>query len=338
MERALRVGIVGLGGMGTGHAGHVEAAGHEVVAGADVDADAQAAFAEEFGAATYGGHEAMYDAEDLDAAIVTTPNRFHEPAAVAALERGIPVEIEKPLAHDLPAAERIAAAARESEAFGVVGFNNRYTFPVETFKAYQAEGHFGGVNHVRAEWIRRYGGSPGPDGWFRDPELAGGGALIDIGVHMLDLALYMLDFPEVVEVAGRTRTDFLEGEDTVDDSVTALVRCAGGQTVSLEASWAARQRPSQRVVARGPDAGAEFERMADEMTLVEFGEQGVAHERDVELRGEMEPSAHAAEDRRFLAAVATGEPPANSIDDALTVQRVIDAIYRSSESGAAQRL
>lgn len=333
--KPLRVGIVGLGGMGTGHAGHVREAGHEVVAGADIDEDARAAFAEQFDATTYDGHEAMYEAERLDAAIVTTPNRFHEPAAVGALERGIPVEIEKPLAHDLAAAKRIAGAARESSAFGAVGFNNRYTFPVKTLKAYQRAGQFGGINHVRAEWIRRYGGSASPGGWFQDPELAGGGALIDIGVHMLDLGLYILGFPEVEEVSGVTRTDFLDGDETVEDSVTALVRCAGGQTVSLEASWAARQRPSQQVVARGPDAGAEFERKADTMTLIEFDEAGVSHERDVELHGEMDPSNHEAEDRRFLEAVDAGDPPENSLEQALLVQRVIDAIYRSAETGGA---
>jgi predicted dehydrogenase len=338
MDRTLRVGIVGCGGMGAGHADHVVDNGHDVVAGADVDAGARERFGDEYDAATYADWEAMYDAADLDATIVTTPNAFHEPAAVAALDRDIHVEVEKPLADDLESAERVAAAARDSAAFAVLALNNRYTFPVETFAAYRDAGHFGDVNHVEANWVRRRSASPGPTGWFRDPELAGGGALIDIGVHVLDLALYMLDFPEVEEVSGVARSDFLSRDDgdPVDDSVSAFVRCAGDRTISLEAAWAVEQRPTQRMVARGTEAGAEFERKSDTLTLVELGEHGPEHETDICLQGEEATSGHYAEDEAFLAAVAAGEPPEHgTIEEALTVQRVIDAIYRSSRRGEA---
>ncbi|WP_276257111.1 Gfo/Idh/MocA family protein [Halomontanus rarus] len=352
----VRVGVVGLGGMGTNHAGNVVDFGHEVVAGTDVVPEIRDAFAAEFDVPTYETYEDMYVREDLDAVIVTTPNKFHEPATVAALECDYDVLCEKPLADDLAGAERIADAAAESEGFCMVGFHNRFSTPMTLFKEQQAAGRFGEITHVEANYVRRRG-IPGVGSWFTSKELAGGGALIDIGVHVLDLALHALEFPEIVEVTGVTRSDFGgrtdyadpdgfadhwdgDGETfDVDDSVTAYVRCADGTTISLNVSWAANRATKDDLVVQGTDAGAEFSLHDDALTIFETGTEGGDHYADTELTGSLEPAGHAAEDRRFLEAVLAGEAPdINTVEQGLTVQRVIDAIYRSSEDGEAKRL
>ena len=120
-------------------------------------ADARASFGAEFDAETYESHEALYDEATPNAVAITTPNTFHAPAAVAALERDIAVLVEKPLADTVESAARIKDAADASDAFCMVGFHNRFRNPVEVVKAYQEEGRFGRTRHVEANYVRRRG-------------------------------------------------------------------------------------------------------------------------------------------------------------------------------------
>lgn len=352
----LQVGVVGLGGMGNVHANNAEDVDATVVAGADVVPDSRAAFAETFDAATYEDHEAMYEAEDLDAVFVTTPNKFHAPAAVGALDRDVSVLCEKPLANTLANAADIVAAAEASDGFAMVGFHNRFSTAGELFVAKREAGYFGELSYVNANYIRRRG-IPGVGSWFTNKELSGGGALIDIGVHALDFSLYLLDFPEIVEVSGVARSmyggrpDYADPDDwagnwetgeatfDVDDSVTALIRCADGQTVSLDAAWASEGETDNSVTVWGTDGGAAMALGGGSIDLYSTGRAAVDHYVDTTLEGNLDPSGHRAQDERFLRGVAAGEAPdRNTVEQAYVVQQVIDAIYRSSESGRAVSL
>jgi predicted dehydrogenase len=343
------VGVVGLGGMGRNHASWLTDAGAALVGGADVADGARDSFAHEFGVPTYEDHEALYDDADPDAVVITTPNRFHEPAAVAALERGIDVLCEKPLAHTLESAERIADAADASDAFCTVGFHNRYTPGLELFKARQAEGVFGDISHVEAEYVRRRG-IPAPGSWFTDRSLAGGGALIDIGVHVIDYAMALLGFPDPVDVSASVRSQFGARDDyadpddwagnwnangdtfDVDDSASAFVTFDDGSTLSLEVSWAANRRPSQSVVVRGTDAGAELSVGGDDLTVLGTGTDPHDHYTETGFDGDADPTGHAAQDAAFVESVAAGEPPARgTLEQGLAVQRLIDTIYEAGE-------
>ncbi|ADB59325.1 oxidoreductase domain protein [Haloterrigena turkmenica DSM 5511] len=350
------IGIVGLGGMGNLHARSVQELGATVVTGADPVVDQRSQFADEFGARTYETHEELVVDEAVDAVIVTTPNRFHEPIAVAALEAGCDVLVEKPLAHTLESAERIAEAAAREDGICMVGFHNRHAASMAMFDKQHARGRFGDLTHVEANYVRRRG-VPGPGSWFTNPELAGGGALLDIGVHALDLALYALDFPEIVEVSGVTQTAFGTSEEyadpegfgdnwdaeaetyEVDDSVSAFIRCTDGQTISLEAAWATNREESMDFRVRGTQSGAQFTIGDTNLQILEAGTAGCDHYADVNMSGDATVTGYVEQDERFLEAVATaGAPETNTVEEALTVQRVIDAIYRSSESGRATQL
>ncbi|QFU83516.1 Gfo/Idh/MocA family protein [Natronorubrum aibiense] len=350
------VGIVGLGGMGHLHAQSITELGADVVAGADlVDAQRQR-FADEFGATTYETHEGLVADDAVDAVIVTTPNRFHEPITVDALEAGCDVLVEKPLAHSLESADRIAETAARTGGICMVGFHNRHAASMAMFDEYHARGRFGELTHIEANYVRRRG-VPGPGSWFTDPELAGGGALLDIGVHALDLALYTLEFPEITEVSGVARTTFGHDEEyadpdgfgdnwdaeaetyEVDDSVSAFIRTAEGQTISLEAAWATNREESMDFRIRGTEGGAQFDIGDTNLDILETGTAGGDHYADVTLTGDSSLTGYTEQDAQFLEAVATGTPPeTNTLEEALTVQRVIDAIYRSSETGRAVEL
>jgi predicted dehydrogenase len=341
-----RIGIVGLGTFGSWHASHIADLDAELVGGMDIAPDARERFAAEFGVDTYADVADLYSA--ADAVIVTTPNRFHEEYVVGALEAGLDVLVEKPLAHTLESAERIVRAAHDAEGFCMVGFNNRLGNAVQVVKGYQRAGRFGELTHLEANYVRQRG-IPGRGSWFTRKDVAGGGALIDIGVHAIDLALYVLDFPEVVEVSGVTRSEFggrddyafieMWGEDggsegfDVDDSASAFIRCADGRTVSLEVAWATNRPTTDEFYVRGTDAGARFDRATQELTLYESGVDGASHlvESDVETP---ESNTYETEKALFLEGVRAGEHPGtNTVEEALAVQRVVDAVYRSSETG-----
>ena len=350
-ESPVRVGIVGLGNIGQYHADRLLELDANLVGGLDVKAEARRWFTEIYDVDTYEDIDELLSR--IDAVIVTTPNRFHEEYAVAALERGIDVLLEKPLAHTLESAEYIADAAANSDAFCMVGFNNRFANSVEIIKHYQREGRFGDLMHVEANYVRRRG-IPGRGSWFTNRDIAGGGALIDIGVHAIDLSLYFLDFPEIVEVSGTTRSQFggredyafvdMWGEDVgpegfdVEDSATAFIRCADGRTISLEVAWASNRPNTDEFFLRGTGAGVRLDREEYDLSIFEASTGGNNHLSDTHVETES-TDTHRAEQERFLRAVEEGAPPeSNTVEEAITVQRVIDAIYRSSEEERAIRL
>lgn len=348
-----RIGIIGLGLMGRVHARNVNNLGGTVVVGADISSAARDEFTDEFGVPTYEGHEGLLESETVDAVVITTPNRFHEPSAVAALEDGCDVLVEKPLAHSIEAAGRIATAADRAEGFCMVGFHNRFSPAATAAKAYADAGRFGDIGHIEATYVRRRG-IPSRGSWFTNAKLSGGGALIDVGVHVVDLALSILDFPDVTEVTGVARSNFGARDDyadpdgfartwtsesddfDVDDSVSAFIRCSTGQTIALEVAWATNRPPANELLVRGTRAGARFELEGEIVELYETSQLGVDHYVTSEIDARGGPDGHLAEMECFLEAVGSGDAPdQNTVAEGLAVQRVLDAIYRSSETGRA---
>ena len=346
-----KIGIIGLGNIGRFHADRLVDHGADIVGGVDINPDARTAFADAYATSAYEKADELF--AEAEGVVVGTPNRYHEEYATMALESNTNVLLEKPLAHTIESAEAIAEAAADSEAFVMTGFENRFANSVEVLKGFQRDGRFGTAHHVEANYIRRRG-IPGRGSWFTSQASSGGGSLIDIGVHAIDLALYVLDFPEVVEVSATTRSSFgsredyayidMFGEDLgpgefdVDDSVTAFIRCANGATVSLEAAWATNRPTNHEFMLRGSDAGACFDRSEDTLKIYESGKKGTDHLADTDITTRTNDSM-AAEQAAFLEAVESGTPPEmNTLEQGMVVQRVIDAIYRSSENGRAIRL
>lgn len=343
-----KIGIVGLGGIGQYHAELLTEQSAELVGGVDISGEARRHFSETFNVSTY---EQIDDLLDIaDAMFVTTPNRFHEEYTVTALQAGLDVLLEKPLAHTVESAERIVEAAHAADGFCMVGFNNRFAAPVEVIKQYQQDGRFGDFSHIEANYVRRRG-IPGRGSWFTSNEVAGGGALIDIGVHAIDLALHFLDFPPISEVSGTARSQFGTREDyafvemwgddigpqgfDVDDSATAFIRTATGQTISLDVAWATNRPTNDEFILRGTEGGARFERASHDLTIYEDSKSGQDHLTDAEITTQSSDT-HRTEQRYFIELVgASTAPERNTVDEGLAVQRVIDGIYRSSDAGRA---
>lgn len=317
-----RIGVIGLGTMGIHHADRLVAADAEIVAGADVIADARSAFADRFDAPTYEDHAAMYET-DLDGIIITVPNALHEEVAVTALDKGVHTLVEKPLAHTVESAERIAEAASDADSFCTVGFVMRYYDAVRELLALRTRGEFGDITHVEARYVRRH--NRPERGWFTDADLAGGGALVDIGSHVLDLALLILGFPDIEGIYGRTRT---ASAYDVEDSASALIRCGDGATIGLDAAWVSNGPATREIIVRGTTGGAILDIDTQELRIYPGPDS------DPEIVETESQDWLAPEDEAFAAAVAAGTlPEIGRVEQALTVQRVLAGVYRSETCG-----
>ena len=341
----IKTGIVGLGNIGQYHAERLIELGVPLVGGMDVAAEARSRFARRYDVDVYEDHHELYDT--VDAVVITTPNKYHEEYAVDAFERDLNVLLEKPLAHSLESAERIAEAAADSGGHAMVGFNNRFSNTVRIVRNRIERGELGEVTHVEANYVRRRG-IPGRGSWFTRRQIAGGGALIDLGVHAIDLALNLLDYPPVSEVNGVARGEFgtneeyayldMWGEDAgpagfdVDDSASAFIRCTDDRTISLEVAWATNRPPTHEFVVRGTDAAARFDLLDGDLTVHSASSAGPDHLENTSIETR-ENDTHTAEQEAFFDRILRDDPRDESVEQGLSVQRIIDAIYRSSDEG-----
>ncbi len=253
-EQPLRVGVVGLGFAGTTHTrSYQQVPGVEVVGLAGLEEERLAEMGEEYRIPhLYAQWEDLLARDDLDVVSVCTPNFLHAPIAIAALQGGRHVLCEKPLARNAAEAQAMVDAATAAGRVLHTAFNHRERGDVQTLKSFVDEGLLGRVYYAKAYWMRR-NGIPGLGSWFTSKELAGGGPLIDLGVHALDQALYLMGEPEITSVSATTYAEFGprgRGMRTVgnkkmqtgngyevEDLATAYMRTADGATLLLEASW-----------------------------------------------------------------------------------------------------
>ncbi|SEW32242.1 Gfo/Idh/MocA family protein [Natrinema salifodinae] len=343
----IEAGIVGLGNIGQYHAERLVDLGVTLAGGMDVAAEARTRFARRYDVDVYDDHHELFDT--VDAVIITTPNKYHEEYAIDAFERDLHVLLEKPLGHSIESARRIAEAAAESDGYAMVGFNNRFANTVRIVKNRIERGDLGDVTHVEANYVRRRG-IPGRGSWFTRRQIAGGGALIDLGVHAIDLALYLLGYPDVTEVNGVARGEFGSREEyayldmwaddagpegfNVDDSASAFIRCTGDHTVSLEVAWATNRPATHEFVVRGTESAARFDLLEGDLTFHSASKIGPDHLEDTSVETRQNDT-HSDEQKVFFDRVV-GEGKrerGNSVTEALEVQRVIDGIYRSSDEG-----
>jgi predicted dehydrogenase len=230
----LRVALLGTGWIMDFHARAVlEHPGAELVAAANWRRPSLDRLAERHGIArTTTDWRALTADPGVDAAVVGTPNALHAPQAIAFLDAGKHVLVEKPMAASLAEADAMVAAARRSGAFLMVAHCLRFHPDVRALRVRVEAGELGEIVKTRS-----YGGHAGwgPSGWFTDPVLAGGGALVDMGVHAIDTARYLLGDPEPVRVCAAVGTRY--GAYPVDDDAVLLLGWANGVTSVVESGW-----------------------------------------------------------------------------------------------------
>lgn len=346
----LRVGVIGAG-VGAAHlAGYSKLPHVEIVAVAGLDDDRVRLVADTYHVEqTYHDYQRLLERHDIDAVSVCLPNSLHAPVSIEAMQAGKHVLVEKPLARNATEARAMIAAAEEHKRILMVSFNRRYRGDVHWLKQYIAAGKLGDIYYAKAYWMRR-AGIPRLGSWFVSKETAGGGPLIDLGVHVLDMAMYLMGEPHPVAVSGSAYAKFgprnLKGWNTtqfsaedkpyeVEDLASAFIRLHNGATLLLEASWATHSSFGDDfgVVLFGTEGGAEItvRNYGHENTLKIFTDiDGIAVDSAPQTR---EGEGHSGVITQFVSAVLHGTPAVPSAEDGLRRALVLDACYRSAAEG-----
>lgn len=235
-DERLRVGLLGLGAIAqVVHLPILASLDNvKLVVVCDADRPKARAIGSRFGIERVAkDDDEVFAADDVDAVVICTPSHQHEGQAIAALEGGKHALVEKPLALTDEACNRVLEAAERAGRAAMVAMNNRYRPDASALKPFADGGELGDIFLTRSAWLNRKVRVVRPT-WRHRLETAGGGALIDLGVQALDLAMWMLGFPEAASVIAHTHTD--TGME-VEDTAAIIVRLVGGGGISLTVSW-----------------------------------------------------------------------------------------------------
>ena len=359
-SKELRVGVVGIGWAGQQHLMAYNALeGVRIVALAGMEEELRNSLQAEYSIPNaFADWKDMLEHGGLDAISVAVPTFLHAPIAIAALERGIHVLSEKPIARNAVEGQAMVDAARKAGRVLDIAFNHRRRGDIKALKSVIDDGGLGRPYYAKASWLRR-SGIPTLGSWFTNPELAGGGPLADIGVHALDYALHLLGEPKVVAVSAATHSELgpqgrgggsrYSAQATshafeVEDFASAFLRLEGGGTLVIEASWATYRETDDLLdfTVYGTDGGAELKVQGAPFPPV--GQLRVFTDKEGESADYVPPvlpgRAHDAVVEDFITAVRGGEQAWGEHDGSLALYRaqIIDACYQSAREQREVRL
>jgi predicted dehydrogenase len=348
--RKLRAGVIGTG-MGRYHMeGYAKHPRSQLFAVCDLNQEEARAFATQYGAKhVFADYHQMLAMEELDLVSIAAPNYLHAPMTLEALRAGKDVLCEKPMALSARDAEAMVQEARRRQRRLMINVGMRFNPVHRGLRDRVTAGDLGRVYYAKSYWIRRKGmpvvdfpqtGSMGRGDWFVQKSKSGGGALIDIGIHMFDLVWWLMGSPRPTHVLASAYAELLPSrmaaagvKGDVDDLASALVKFDTGQTLSLEVSWDAFQEPNLGYQLFGTTGGARWGNWAKSLTLFSDS-RGKAASKEFSPKKKVPSSYHHFVDAcldRDLPLIASGE-------EILHVARVLDAVYASQKTGKAVAL
>ena len=271
--------------------------------------------------------------DDIDAVVISTPNKFHAPYAIEFMNNGKDVFIEKPMAMNSTEGEEVMNAAQKNERIVLVGHMWRFDEEAQFVKKVVDSGKLGNVIKTKGYGIHE---NWGPGGWFTQKEIAGGGALADMGVHAIDTIRFILGDPKPIEVYAKIGTYF--GDYDVDDTGIIIITWDNGATSIIESGW---WHPHMD----GPEASTQIFgtkgyislfptelKMQDENTRKEFQIP------NVQKSEHCDQSIYTKQMEHFVECIRSRKQPNPGFSEGQTVLHIVDAAYRSSEIGEAIKL
>jgi len=341
MHKTLNVGLIGAGGIV--RAAHLTpgwlcAPDVKIVAVCDIHEQTARSMAADFNIPhVFTDFRDLLKMDEIDAVDICTPNKVHAVAAIAALEAGKHVLCEKPLATSVEDVLAIRSALRETDRILMTAQHHRYSEASVAIKAWVDTGALGEVYHTRVNATRR--NHLPTNAGFIDPKLSGGGPCMDIGVHALDTALWLMNFPRPVRVSGRAQTNFAKGFEIpgawgewdrvlfgVEDFASGYVHFSNGSTMVLEASWLQHQEKEElNATLQGTKASIRWptgqfhtvtnRTLIDGMVLPHSGRK----------------PAHTEEILAFVDAIRSGKASPVPIEETIYVIAILEAIMTSSQ-------
>ncbi len=332
MTETLRVGVIGAGAIT--QIAHLpvlkKMKGIEVRALCDNDVVKARALADRFGVAdTFDDIEELLRYEELDAVLLSSPTHLHEAHLLAALSANLHVLIEKPLTISSASVQRMLRAVQKRDRVVMVGMNHRYRPDVQIVRSFVQSGELGAIESVRGSW-HVYRPARSQLGWRQKREQAGGGAMYDLGLTILDLGLWLAGGPTPTRVSATL--DRAGKDRAVEQSGSAFVVCEDGCSIFLDVTW--------NHIGEGERFGVGLR-----------GSKGTAAVNPLKVWKEMHgtptdvsptssgsrenpfTASFRAEWAHFSATIAGEAKAAPALDEHVTLHKVLEAIYRSAQDG-----
>jgi len=346
----IRACVIGLG-MGRNHAkGYHEHPDCQLAAVCDIDPRRLEAATKDFGCAGYADWREMLRREKPDVLSVATPNHLHAEMALGGFKAGCHVLSEKPMALDAKQGAAMVKAAQQAKRRLMINFSYRFTPAAHALKIQVDQGVLGRVYAGRSVWHRRRG-IPGFGGWFGQKRLSGGGPLIDLGVHRLDLALWLMGHPEPEWVLANTfnpiATRLAKAQKKAfdcEDAAFAMIRFKDGTMLNLEASWALNIRENEFMETRlyGTDGGLAHFNVSEGNGFFGYTFDGECYLEkggvQYNLRAQAPVPNVKSAYHHFIDSIRDGTPHIATGEQGLTVMRLLDAVYASAAKGAPVRI
>lgn len=353
---SLNVGIIGCGGIANGkHLPSLQKISEvNIVAFCDIEIEKAQVAAEQYGtndAKVYENYKLLLENDDIDVIHVCTPNSSHKALTVASLDAGKHVMCEKPMAKTTEEAKEMIEAAKRNGKKLTIGYQNRFRPDSQYLRKATQRGDLGDIYYGKAQAIRRR--AVPTWGVFLDEEKQGGGPLIDIGTHALDLTLWMMNNYEPESVMGSTFHKLGKKENaanawgpwdpkkfTVEDSAFGFIKMKNGSTIILESSWALNslEVDEAKCALSGTEGGAD---MKDGLRI--HGEEfGSLYTTNVELEnkgvdfyeGETVDEAE-VEARSWIDSIVNDTEPVVKPEEAMVITQILEALYQSAKTGKA---
>lgn len=349
--KILKAAVIGVGGISHEHiTAYQKNPNVELYAFCDINEERLYQKAEKYGVAKercFTDKDEMLAAlPEIDIVSVTTWNSAHAECTIAALNAGKDVICEKPMAMNAEEARRMKEAADKNGRLLQIGFVRRYGNDCKVVKDFIDAGSFGDIYYAKATYLRRNGN---PGGWFGDKSRSGGGPLIDLGVHVIDLVRYLLGKPQPVSVYGATfqklynrptvksQKGYMAADAKqndicdVEDLASAMIRFDNGAVLSIEASFSLNiKKPEGDIQLFGTKAGCKLDPQVEIFTEMNDYMVNVAFDDDTALSFD---GLFANEINHFVDCVLNGTECIAPAQDGIDMMRILDAVYESARTG-----
>ena len=346
--KKLRIGLVGAGNIAKTHLeAYKKVENAEIVAVCDINPEVLAATAEKFGIAkTYTSLTEMLANEELDAADVCVWNCNHAVCSIEALNAGLHVLCEKPMATSAAEAEQMIAAAEKNNRLLMIGFVLRFGDEARIAKDFIDKDYLGDIYYSKATYLRRHGA---PGGWFTDKARSSGGPVIDLGVHVIDLTRYLMGRPKALSVFASTDNrlknrpylkttvgwfpDGATPQDKydVEDFGVALIKYEGDKTTLLETSYSLNGKSNTQKELFGTKGGMNLN---GDKTVLYTEINGFLSDVALETANYVDHQEMFVGDMaHFVDCALNGTECIAKAEDGLEVMKILDAIYESARTG-----
>ncbi|MBU5344478.1 Gfo/Idh/MocA family protein [Paenibacillus lautus] len=346
--KSINVGVIGTGSISAMHLqSYQKHANANLLAVCDLNEERAQRAAEQYGATkVYTDYNELLADPEIDAVSICTWNNTHAEISIAALNAGKHVLVEKPLCRTVEEALQVQEAVKSSGKLLQVGFVRRYDPNAQMLREFADKGEFGEIYFAKASSVRRLGN---PGGWFSDIERSGGGPLIDIGVHVIDLCWYMMGRPKPVSVSANTyrklgnrsnvrnlsfykAADYDAEKNTVEDMANAMIRFENGASLLVDVSFTLHSKENLQSVKLYGDKGG-FEIDPEVVIVTEKHDTIINIQPQTDNKGFDFNAAFQSEVDHFISSIENGTSPLSPVEDGVEIMKILCGIYESAEKG-----